>query len=94
MKKVWESPRILGLELHDTNDVEGVYYTTKTRATLMCRGIGYRDADGKIVITEVCGESIWGATLEEARTNWDTHCKEAHPGQPLAGEELTYGRIS
>ena len=40
MKKIWENPRFLGLELHHTYDGEGVYYTTNTRATLVCRGIG------------------------------------------------------
>lgn len=94
MKKVWENPRVLGLELHHTNDGDGVYYTTKTRATLMCRGIGYKDADGKIIITESCGESIRGATLEEARANWDAHCVQVHPGRPAIGEELDVGRIS
>lgn len=94
MKKVWENPRILGLELHHTNDGEGVYYTTNARATLRCRGIGYKDSDGKIVITEPCGESIWGATLSEARVNWEQHCAEKHPGRPMIGEELVVGRVS
>ena len=94
MKKVWENPRFLGLELHHTNDGEGVYYTTNARATLMCRGIGHIDSDGKVVITEPCGQSIWGATLEEARANWDQHCKEKHSGKPMIGEELVVGRVS
>ncbi|WP_195467445.1 hypothetical protein [Clostridium sp. D43t1_170807_H7] len=94
MKKIWENPRFLGLELHHTNDGEGVYYTTNTRATLICRGIGHRDANDKIVITEPCGKSIWGATLEEARANWRLHCEEAHSGRPMIGEELDFGRVS
>ena len=94
MKKIWENPRFLGLELHHTNDGEGVYYTTNARATLVCRGIGYRDTDGKIVITEPCGQSIWGATLSEARANWEQHCVDVHTGKPAIGEELDVGRIS
>lgn len=94
MKKIWENPRFLGLELHHTNDGEGVYYTTNVRTTLVCRGIGYRDADGKIVITEPCGELIGGATLSEARVNWEQHCTEKHSGRPMIGEELDFGRIS
>ena len=94
MKKIWENPRFLGLELHHTNDGEGVYYTTNARATLVCRGIGYRDTDGKIVITEPCGQSIWGATLSEANANWLQHCVDVHTGKPAIGEELSYGRVS
>ena len=94
MKKIWENPGFLGLELHHTNDGEGVYYTTNARATLVCRGIGYRDTDGKIVITEPCGQSIWGATLDEAMASWKQHCVDVHPGRPAVGEELDVGRIS
>ena len=94
MRKEWKKPELIGLEVNETNTTEGVYYNTNFRATLVCRGIGVRNADGSITIKSPCGESIRGATLEEAKANWNTHCTEAHPGQPLAGEELTYGRIS
>ena len=97
MKKIWENPRVLGLELHHTNEGEGVYYTTnsKLRVTLVCRGIGYLDADGKtVVITQPCNIAIGGSTLAEARANWEQHCNEVHPGKPQIGEELDFGRVS
>lgn len=95
MKKIWENPRVLGLELHHTNE-GGMFYTTNSRlrVTLMCRGFGYIDADGRVVITEACNTAIGGSTLEEARANWELHCAEVHPGRPIIGEENIVGRIS
>ena len=55
MKKAWENPRVLGLELHHTNDGQGVYYCSKARATLVCRGVGSIGADGKVTIDKHCG---------------------------------------
>ena len=94
MKKAWENPRVLGLELHHTNDGQGVYYSSKARTTLICRGVGSIGADGKVTIDKHCGEHIFGATLDEARANWYKHCAEVHPNDPPIGDELVVGRIS
>lgn len=71
--------------------VSDVYADTTVK--LRCVGIGYKGVDGKPVVTDPCGEVILGATLQEARSNWEQHCAEVHSNDLSIGDELIVERV-
>lgn len=87
MKKVWQNPMVLGLDVEQTNTNQGVYYKVSLarRPGVVCTGVFDINTGTHI---QPCGEAFYGATLDQAIDLWREHAAVAHAGHPAYGEYM------
>ena len=87
MKKLWQNPMVLGLDVEQTNTDQGVYYKVSLarRPGVICTGV-INVITGEVI--QKCDEEFYGATLEEAIDQWREHANTVHAGHPVNGEVM------